>query len=147
MAFRRRLMYSRRGRRRWRRCLMHYWRWRRSLLMGRRRWRWRVHVMLRRPLRSRGKRLRWRIVLPFCLRRRWRVHVVLRRPLRSRGERLRRRIVLPFSLCRRWRTVIIGAPYRLGRRLVIITPTIEVASTVASVTSWLLVDYFRIAVA
>src|ERR1041385_8668665 len=116
MAFRRRLMYSRRGRRRWRRCLMHYWRWRRSLLMGRRRWRWRVHI-------------------------------VLGLPLRSRGERLRRRIGLPFSLCRRWRTVIIGAPYRLGRRLVIITPTIEVAPAISSVARGRLLHYFWIAIA
>lgn len=78
-------------------------------------------------------------------RRRWRVHIVLDRPLRRRRERLRRRIVLP--LCLRRRTFIIHAPYRLGLPLMVITPAVEIPSAIASITSWLLVHYFWIAVA
>ena len=63
---------------RWRWCLMHYRRrWRRGLMLHRRRLRRRrVHIMFRRPLRSRRKSLLRRIVLPFRLRRRWRALII-----------------------------------------------------------------------
>ena len=80
-------------------------------------------------------------------RRRRRVHVVLRLALRCGRKSLRRRIVLPLCLWRRWRTVIIGAPYRFRRGLMLVASAVEIASAITSVPrSRLLVHYFWIAV-
>src|SRR5579864_4269043 len=101
----------------------------------------------------RGRRSRlvhdWRrrrsLLMNYRLRRR-RVHIVFRLPLWGRRESLRRRIMLTIRPNRR-RTLIIRAPYRFGRWLMVVTPPIEIASAPARVTSGLTINYLRIAVA
>jgi hypothetical protein len=94
-----------------------------------------MHHWSRRRSLLMDRRLRWR-----------RICIMFRLPLRSRRERLRRRIVLPFRLYRR-RTLIIRAPYRFGRWLMVVTPATEIASPTARVASGLPINDLRIALA
>ena len=78
-------------------------------------------------------------------RRRRRINVVLNWPLRTRRERLLRRIMLPIRRYRSSRAVIIRTPYRFW--LMVVTSTVEIASTIAIVLSRLLLYDPWIAVA